>query len=284
MEVRVGNRDIVEGFVNDERSEESRNKYGSLHSMRRSWHRRVGRSRRVGSIPNIVRICCCEQSLRSRGKYYSIRRRRVLRYNNAILPAAMRIILTTLLLLVQIHNGATLLRTAHMSIGAAQTTPMSTRLHTSKDSLKPLNKDCLNLSNTYVLLRHGQSTSNVEGIISSCPSLSSSNRHPLTEQGVEQSFQAGKDLYNLLMSGSSLLPRERSRNLQFVSSPFARTRQTTFNCVAGFLSCVEEVSYAELTVMAEMRTSHSTHIQLSSLVVAGRGIYGERPRGEVRRV
>ena len=80
-----------------------------------------------------------------------------------------------------------------------------------------------------------QSTSNVEGIISSDPSLSNSKKHPLTEDGVGQSFAAGKALYDLVSTPSHQL----NPTIQFVSSPFARTRQTTMNAIDGFLSCLD---------------------------------------------
>lgn len=115
-------------------------------------------------------------------------------------------------------------RAALLSLLAALANPLAIPL-TSVDTLK----------NTYVLLRHGQSTSNVEGIISSDPSLSTTKKHPLTEDGIKQSFAAGKSLYDLVSSQLNQL----NPTIQFVSSPFARTRQTTMNAIDGFLASVK---------------------------------------------
>jgi broad specificity phosphatase PhoE len=85
------------------------------------------------------------------------------------------------------------------------------------------------LKNTYYLLRHGQSTANVEGIISSARSLAYSDKHGLTPLGYEQGVASSQQLLSLL-EGSS---HER---LVLISSPFARARQTAEACLEGLLA------------------------------------------------
>jgi broad specificity phosphatase PhoE len=81
-----------------------------------------------------------------------------------------------------------------------------------------------NLNNSYYLLRHGQSTANVAQIISSARSLAHSDQHGLTELGAEQATNSAAQLVDLLRSSK----REK---VVFLSSPFARARQTAQACL-----------------------------------------------------
>jgi probable phosphoglycerate mutase len=88
------------------------------------------------------------------------------------------------------------------------------------------------LHNRYYLLRHGQSTANVASIISSDRfSLAYSDKHGLTETGYQQGRDAAHALFELLRESSK--PGDR---LVFVSSPFARARQTAYACREAVLS------------------------------------------------
>jgi broad specificity phosphatase PhoE len=84
------------------------------------------------------------------------------------------------------------------------------------------------LKNHYYLLRHGQSTANVAGIISSARALAYSDKHGLTELGYQQGKTSAEQLVSLIKkqckSGDEIL---------FVSSPFARARQTAQACLEG---------------------------------------------------
>uniref|UniRef100_A0A0G4HQD3 Uncharacterized protein n=1 Tax=Chromera velia CCMP2878 TaxID=1169474 RepID=A0A0G4HQD3_9ALVE len=75
----------------------------------------------------------------------------------------------------------------------------------------------------YVGLRHGQSKANVEGIISSEPSIGCV-RHGLTEMGREQARSSASSLKDLL-SESEL------KSAEFISSDFTRARETAVECM-----------------------------------------------------
>jgi broad specificity phosphatase PhoE len=85
-----------------------------------------------------------------------------------------------------------------------------------------------NLKNKYYLLRHGQSTANVAGVISSARSLAYSDKHGLTLLGIEQGKESASLLLDLLKEESK--PGDR---VIFFSSPFARARQTAQACLDG---------------------------------------------------
>lgn len=84
------------------------------------------------------------------------------------------------------------------------------------------------LKNHYYLLRHGQSTANVAGIISSSRSLAYSDKHGLTELGYQQGKSSAKELVSLIQQQS-----KPGGDIIFVSSPFARARQTAQACLDG---------------------------------------------------
>ena len=87
-----------------------------------------------------------------------------------------------------------------------------------------------NLHNRYYLLRHGQSTANVQSIISSSRHLAYTDKHGLTPTGYQQGFASAEPL-RALLEASTL----GSQKVVFVSSPFARARETAQACVDGLL-------------------------------------------------
>ena len=99
----------------------------------------------------------------------------------------------------------------------------------------PLPSDTL--KNRYFLLRHGQSTANVAGIISSSRSLAYSDRHGLTPLGYEQGVNSSEALLDLLSSSS--LDKTYSK-LKFISSPFARAYQTAQACLDGLVQLQQD--------------------------------------------
>ena len=76
-------------------------------------------------------------------------------------------------------------------------------------SLKDLKNCVLRSGNRYIAMRHGESLSNVKGIISSF----ARNNHPLTEKGKEEARAAGKML-------------EKEKPSVIIASPFMRTKET----------------------------------------------------------
>lgn len=106
------------------------------------------------------------------------------------------------------------------------------------------------LKNHYYLLRHGQSTANVAGIISSSRSLAYSDEHGLTELGYQQGKSSANDLVSLIKQQSK--PGDQ---IIFVSSPFARARQTAQACLDGL-----EESY--LDELNDLDLNLSTDIQM----------------------
>eukprot|EP00534_Pseudo-nitzschia_fraudulenta_P005164 CAMPEP_0201137754 /NCGR_PEP_ID=MMETSP0850-20130426/55577_1 /ASSEMBLY_ACC=CAM_ASM_000622 /TAXON_ID=183588 /ORGANISM="Pseudo-nitzschia fraudulenta, Strain WWA7" /LENGTH=321 /DNA_ID=CAMNT_0047409127 /DNA_START=35 /DNA_END=1000 /DNA_ORIENTATION=+ len=88
-----------------------------------------------------------------------------------------------------------------------------------------------NLKNHYYMLRHGQSTANIAEIISSSRSLAYSEKHGLTAFGYDQ----GKESADLLLKILEKEGAKSGQKLVFVSSPFARARQTAEACMDGLL-------------------------------------------------
>ena len=84
----------------------------------------------------------------------------------------------------------------------------------------------MDLNNEYYLLRHGQSTANVAGVISSARSLAYSTKHGLTDFGYQQGFDAADQVLELLKDSAK-------KKVIFVSSPFARAHQTAQACLDG---------------------------------------------------
>lgn len=100
-----------------------------------------------------------------------------------------------------------------------------------------------NLKNHYYLLRHGQSTANVAGIISSARTLAYSEKHGLTELGYAQGKSSSRQLISLLREQAK--PGEK---VVFLSSPFARARQTAQACLDGLEECMDELQEMGLEV------------------------------------
>lgn len=113
-----------------------------------------------------------------------------------------------------------------------------------------------NLKNFYYLLRHGQSTSNVAGVISSnAAELAYTEKHGLTELGrkqgkisanallveIKKNIQMKQDEANDELSSSNADTTER---IVFVSSPFARARQTAEMCLQGLLELDQDLPAA----------------------------------------
>jgi len=114
------------------------------------------------------------------------------------------------------------------------------------------------LKNHYYLLRHGQSTANVAGIISSARSLAGSTKHGLTLLGIEQGRDSaaplmdmiGEDLNSDGNDGDSRVPKS-TKQVYFYSSPFARAKETADACLKGITGnaeVAEKVKALGLTV------------------------------------
>ena len=94
---------------------------------------------------------------------------------------------------------------------SATTNPIPTKnSHPMPQRLPPLQND-------FFLIRHGQSTANLQGIISSARSLANSTKHGLTSLGWEQGRQSAAQLLDLIQKQGY-----RGRMIFFYSSPFAR--------------------------------------------------------------
>ena len=88
-----------------------------------------------------------------------------------------------------------------------------------------------NLKNRYFALRHGQSESNLEGVISSAPAVGTT-KHGLTTEG---RLQARRSATKLL----DLVGRDNLGSLAFVSSDFTRAWQTAEESLAAVSRIVE---------------------------------------------
>ena len=95
------------------------------------------------------------------------------------------------------------------------------------------------LNNYYYLLRHGQSTANVEGIISSARSLSGSTKHGLTLLGIEQARESAASLIDSI--AEDIYNDDSTKQVYFYSSPFARAKETAEQCIKG-INANEEVA------------------------------------------
>lgn len=87
------------------------------------------------------------------------------------------------------------------------------------------------LRNRYFALRHGQSESNVEGVISSDPAVGTV-RHQLTTEGRLQARRAATRLLDVV-------GREDLDSLVFVSSDFTRAKQTAEEALTAVQAIVE---------------------------------------------
>ena len=95
---------------------------------------------------------------------------------------------------------------------------------------------------TIILIRHGQSLGNVDGVIyKNTPN----HRVPLTQKGIEQSIQSGKDLGKIIGNGK----------LQIYSSPYLRTRDT-LNKIVSEIPCSIETMIREDPRIREHERPH----------------------------
>jgi len=105
------------------------------------------------------------------------------------------------------------------------------------------------LHNHYYLLRHGQSTANLAEIISSDrATLAYSTKHGLTAMGYQQGKAAAVPLLEAIAANKKAAASGDNDNnnnktkVVFVSSPFARARQTAQACLDGLLLLRDEGS------------------------------------------
>lgn len=105
-----------------------------------------------------------------------------------------------------------------------------------------------NLKNTYYLLRHGLSTANVASIISSARTLAYTDKHGLTDVGYNQGKDSATQLLQLLKENNA----KAGEKVVFVSSPFARARQTASACLDGLGEQKEAVKELGLQVETEI--------------------------------
>jgi len=96
-----------------------------------------------------------------------------------------------------------------------------------------------NLKHKYYMLRHGQSTANIAEIISSSRELAYSENHGLTSFGYKQGKESANQLLDILLeevnNNNNAVPGEKQK-LVFVSSPFARAKQTAEACIDGLMN------------------------------------------------
>jgi broad specificity phosphatase PhoE len=94
----------------------------------------------------------------------------------------------------------------------------------------------------YYLLRHGQSTANVAEVISSDRfALSYTEKHGLTELGILQATASAQPLLQMIQERSTEDGNGASHHrVIFVSSPFARARQTALACRNGIHDLIRE--------------------------------------------
>lgn len=101
------------------------------------------------------------------------------------------------------------------------------------------------LKHNYFLLRHGQSTGNVEGVISSARTLATSTKHGLTALGIQQGAEAAGNFLTLLeqqvQNNGDCMLKLPTKRVFFYSSPFARAKQTAEACLNALLSQEEHI-------------------------------------------
>ena len=102
-----------------------------------------------------------------------------------------------------------------------------------------------NLKNRYFALRHGQSESNLEGVISSAPAVGTV-KHGLTAEGRLQARQSATKLLDLV-------GRENLGSLAFVSSDFTRAWQTAEEALSAVSRIVAFEQQARVRVRVRVR-------------------------------
>jgi probable phosphoglycerate mutase len=109
-----------------------------------------------------------------------------------------------------------------------------------------------NLKNHYYMLRHGQSTANIAEIISSSRSLAYSEKHGLTAFGYDQ----GKESANQLLDVLDQEGAKPGQKLVFVSSPFARAKQTAEACIDGLTDNQERIKSMGIKMADDIAIDH----------------------------
>ena len=130
----------------------------------------------------------------------------------------------------------------------------------------------------YYLLRHGQSTANVAEVISSDRfTLSYTEKHGLTELGKQQATASAQSLLRHMLLLQENHPNQNHPNhhhrLIFVTSPFARARQTALACYHGIQDLILPTSNTgghHHNIVLEIRPSILIH---NALVERYFGIY-----------
>ena len=129
----------------------------------------------------------------------------------------------------------------------------------------------------YYLLRHGQSTANVAEVISSDRfTLSYTEKHGLTELGKQQATASAQSLLRHMLLLQENHPNQNHPNhhhrLIFVTSPFARARQTALACYHGIQDLILPTSNGghPHNIVLEIRPSILIH---NALVERYFGIY-----------
>ena len=145
------------------------------------------------------------------------------------------------------RRAASGLSMASTSTTATESTDTGSRFETKIVSeMPPPIPD--NLKNKYYFLRHGQSTANVAGVISSARSLAYSDKHGLTSLGYEQGKESASQLLEFLKEEGA----KSGDKLLFVTSPFARARQTAQACMDGLKEQADQVASVGVEVQEEV--------------------------------
>jgi len=122
-------------------------------------------------------------------------------------------------------------RISGSSLTESATNKLEPSVHVVKEFPPPIPP----LKNNFYLLRHGQSTANLAGIISSARILATTTNHGLTLLGIEQARNSAVQLIdrisNDLNAEEALTPS--TKQVYFYSSPFARARETAEQCIKG---------------------------------------------------
>ena len=115
-----------------------------------------------------------------------------------------------------------------------------------------------NLKHKYYMLRHGQSTANIAEIISSSRSLAYSDKHGLTSVGYEQGKESATQLLDVLEQ-DSIQAGQKQNKIIFISSPFARAKQTAIACIDGLMNNKDNQQKVEtmgLTIEKDITFEH----------------------------
>ena len=127
-------------------------------------------------------------------------------------------------------------RTASTSFGTRRNIASSSITNPSILVVDEMPPSLQPLKNYYYLLRHGQSTATVAGIISSARSLAGSTKHGLTLLGIKQGSDSAAPLLDFIAEDlndgdDSII--QSSKQVYFYSSPFARAKETAEACLKG---------------------------------------------------